>query len=191
MTADTGSRFLAMTRHARHRIVVCRSASPPSQMPTSALRSLASIARFPLRAVALLGIVASCRPATPATTSPASVAAATGPAPDPSRFHATDAAPGPEGQKQIAGAFRAAFPGLRFTVEALIAEDDFVVGRWMATGTHRGRWAAVEPTGKTATLAGVNVFRFEDGKVAEIWNFRDDLGLLEQLGAAVFAGAPT
>ena len=106
-------------------------------------------------------------------------------------LRATDAAPGPEGQKQIAGAFRAAFPGLRFTVEALIAEDDFVVGRWMATGTHRGRWAAVEPTGKTATLAGVNVFRFEDGKVAEIWNFRDDLGLLEQLGAAVFAGAPT
>ena len=27
-------------------------------------------------------------------------------------------------------------------------------------------------------------------KVAEIWNHRDDLGLMEQLGAAVFAGAP-
>jgi len=106
-------------------------------------------------------------------------------------LRAAPAAPGPEGQKQIAGAFRAAFPDLRFTVEALIAEDDFVVGKWTATGTHRGRWAAVEPTGKAATLAGVNVFRFEDGKVAEIWNYRDDLGLLEQIGAAVHAGAPT
>jgi len=30
---------------------------------------------------------------------------------------------------------------------------------------------------------------FEDGKVAEIWNHRDDLGLMEQLGARIFAGA--
>src|SRR5262249_12995727 len=103
-------------------------------------------------------------------------------------LRATHAAPGPEGQKQIAGAFRTAFPDLRFTVLALIAEDDYVVGQWRATGTHQGRWAAVEPTGKTATLAAVNVFRFEDGKVAEIWNYRDDLGLLEQLGAPVHAG---
>jgi hypothetical protein len=29
-----------------------------------------------------------------------------------------------------------------------------------------------------------------DGKVAEIWNHRDDLGLAQQLGAAVYAGAP-
>jgi hypothetical protein len=38
----------------------------------------------------------------------------------------------------------------------------------------------------------VNIFRFgDDGKVVEIWNHRDDLGLKEQLGAPVFAGAPT
>lgn len=36
----------------------------------------------------------------------------------------------------------------------------------------------------------MNIFRFGgDGKVVEIWNHRDDLGLMEQLGAAVFAGA--
>jgi hypothetical protein len=40
-----------------------------------------------------------------------------------------------------------------------------------------------------ATLSGVNVFRFEQGKVAELWNHRDDLGLMEQLGAVVYAGA--
>jgi hypothetical protein len=35
----------------------------------------------------------------------------------------------------------------------------------------------------------VNVFRFGSaGKVVEIWNHRDDLGLMEQLGASVFAG---
>jgi hypothetical protein len=36
----------------------------------------------------------------------------------------------------------------------------------------------------------VNIFRFGPaGKVIEIWNHRDDLGLQEQLGAAVYAGA--
>lgn len=33
------------------------------------------------------------------------------------------------------------------------------------------------------TFSGVNIFRFGDeGKVVEIWNHRDDLGLKEQLG---------
>lgn len=38
-------------------------------------------------------------------------------------------------------------------------------------------------------LLGVNIFRFENGKVTEIWNHRDDLGLMEQVGAAIYAGA--
>jgi hypothetical protein len=35
----------------------------------------------------------------------------------------------------------------------------------------------------------VNIFRFADGKVVELWNHRDDIGLMEQLGAEIFAGA--
>jgi steroid delta-isomerase-like uncharacterized protein len=101
----------------------------------------------------------------------------------------TQALPGPQGQKRITADFRAAFPNLRFEVEILIAEDEFLAARWTATGTHSGRWGTVEPTGRRATLSGVNIFRFEQGKVAELWNHRDDLGLMEQLGAAVYAGA--
>jgi steroid delta-isomerase-like uncharacterized protein len=101
----------------------------------------------------------------------------------------THAPPGPEGQKRIAADFRAAFPDLRFEVEIMLAEDEFVAARWTATGTHSGRWGTTEPTGRRATLAGVNIFRFENGRVAEIWNHRDDLGLLEQLGAPIYAGA--
>lgn len=32
-------------------------------------------------------------------------------------------------------------------------------------------------------------FAFAEGKVVEIWNHRDDLGLSEQLGAPIFAGS--
>jgi steroid delta-isomerase-like uncharacterized protein len=101
----------------------------------------------------------------------------------------TQAAPGPEGQKRIAADFRAAFPDLGLEVEVVLAEDEFVAARWTAAGTHSGRWGTIEPTGRRARFAGVNIFRFERGKVVEIWNHRDDLGLLEQLGAPIYAGA--
>jgi len=102
---------------------------------------------------------------------------------------ATEPAPGPEGQKQIAADFRAAFPDLRVTVDLLVAEGDYVVGRWTAAGTHSGSWAGLEPTGRAVSFSAVNIWRFENGKASEIWNHRDDLGLLEQLGQGVFAGA--
>jgi steroid delta-isomerase-like uncharacterized protein len=104
-------------------------------------------------------------------------------------FRGGEPEPGPEGQKRIAADFRAAFPDLDWHVDFLIGEGDLVAGRWTATGTHTGPWAGVEPTGNPMRFSGINVFRFEDGKVAEIWNHRDDLGLMQQLGALVYAGA--
>jgi len=101
----------------------------------------------------------------------------------------TEALPGPAGQKKIADDFRTAFPDLRVAVDLVVGEGDFVVGRWTATGTHTGQWGALAPTGRRATFSAVNIFRFADGRVAEIWNHRDDLGLAEQLGAAIYAGA--
>lgn len=103
----------------------------------------------------------------------------------------TQALPGPAGQKKIADDFRAAFPDLEVTVDLIVGEENFVVGRWTASGTHRGTWGMLEPTGRRATFSAVNIFRFEKGKVAEIWNHRDDLGLIEQVGAPVYAGART
>lgn len=65
-----------------------------------------------------------------------------------------------------------------------------MAARWTGKGTHSGAWGEVAPTGRRVSFSGVNVFRFGSaGKVVEIWNHRDDLGLLEQLGASVFAGA--
>ena len=97
---------------------------------------------------------------------------------------------GPEGQKEIARAFRAAFPDLSFEIDFVLADGDFVAGRWTASGTHLGPWAGVEPTGKPMRFSAINVFRFSAGKVVELWNHRDDLGLMEQLDAPVNAGAP-
>ncbi len=95
---------------------------------------------------------------------------------------------GPEGQKLIAGMFRAAFPDVQLNVEFMVAEADMVVARWTMGGTHQGAWGGIPPTGKRMSFAGVNIFRIAEGKVVEIWNHRDDLGLMQQLGAPVYAG---
>jgi steroid delta-isomerase-like uncharacterized protein len=104
-------------------------------------------------------------------------------------FRATEPEPGPAGQKQIAADFRAAFPDLSFEIDFLLAEGELVAGRWTATGTHLGSWAGFAATGRPMRFSAINVFRFDGGKVVEIWNHRDDLGLMEQLGAPVYAGA--
>jgi steroid delta-isomerase-like uncharacterized protein len=103
----------------------------------------------------------------------------------------TQAAPGAAGQARIAEEFRRAFPDLQWRVDLVFGEHDLVAARWTASGTHTGNWSGLAPTGKRVEFSGVNIFRFgEDGRVAEIWNHRDDLGLMEQVGAPVYAGAP-
>jgi len=84
-------------------------------------------------------------------------------------FRAAEPSPGPSGQKKIADDFRAAFPDLMVKVDLIIGEGKFVVGRWTATGTHLRSWGDIEPTGGRISFSAANIFRFEDGRVAEIW----------------------
>ena len=78
--------------------------------------------------------------------------------------------------------FRHGFPHWRSRLEALIAEGDLVTERFTARGTHRGEIMGVPPTGREVVLAGINIFRVQDGKLVERWGRTDDLGLLQQLG---------
>src|SRR5262245_47070541 len=102
----------------------------------------------------------------------------------------TSAAPGGAGMAAIARAFRQAFPDIRMEVDVLLAEGHLVAARWTTTGTFTGTWGDIAPTGRRARFSGVNIFRFAGGRVVELWNHRDDLGLMQQVGAEVFAGSP-
>ena len=101
----------------------------------------------------------------------------------------TQALPGPGGQSKIAEDFRSAFPDLQMELDLILGEGDLVAARWTTEGTNTGAWAGRPATGKRARFSGVNIFRFRDGKVVELWNHRDDLGLMQQIGAEIFAGA--
>jgi predicted ester cyclase len=66
--------------------------------------------------------------------------------------------PGPEGQAQIAGSFRSAFPDLEWHVDLVLGEDGLVAARWTAAGTHSAAWGEVAATGRRVSFSGVNIF---------------------------------
>ena len=89
---------------------------------------------------------------------------------------------GVEELKAFVAGFRRAFPDARSTVEDQVAEDEKVVTRWRARGTHQGELGPIPPTGKGFQMDGVTIERIAAGKIAEVWVARDELGLLSQLG---------
>ena len=86
--------------------------------------------------------------------------------------------------------FRRAFPDLKFWGTAdLIAEGDYVVGRWDGGGTHTGPafsdfliGALPEGSGRKMRFTGTTVLRVQDGKIAEEIGLDDGATALQQLG---------
>jgi len=86
--------------------------------------------------------------------------------------------------------FREAFPDLNFWGAAdLIAEGDYVVGRWEGGGTHTGpafsdflAGALPASSGRKMKFTGTTVLRVVDGRVAEEVGLDDGVTALQQLG---------
>ncbi len=93
---------------------------------------------------------------------------------------------GPEGLKMVAGIFGGAFGDWNIGIEDQIAEGDKVVTRWRARAVHTGPLPGIAPTGRPVDVTGVNIARFENGKIVESWFNFDMLTLLQQVG-----GIPT
>jgi steroid delta-isomerase-like uncharacterized protein len=77
---------------------------------------------------------------------------------------------------------RGAFPDLQFVINDLIVSGDKVVVRWTATGTHKGPFMGVPPTGKFASVEGITFSRMANGKSIEQRTQWDTLRLLQTLG---------
>ena len=99
--------------------------------------------------------------------------------------------PGLEGIVQTFGTLRSAFPDAQLTVEDMVAEGDKVATRVTLRVTHQGAFMGLAPTGKQASLGGMDLVRFAGGKAVERWGYFDDLSLLQQLGAIPTSGQPS
>ena len=74
-----------------------------------------------------------------------------------------------------------AFPDMRVELQDVIAEGDLVAYRAVVTGTHRGEFAGMKPTGRRITVTEINISRFRDGKMVEHWALLDEASMLRQL----------
>lgn len=103
-------------------------------------------------------------------------------APDYAHHHPIDPSiQGLEGHRRLAGMMRSAFPDLHYTLEDNFAAGDKVTTRWTARGTHQGAFRGMEPTGRKATWTGIVISRLADGKVVEVWEEFNAVGLRQQL----------
>jgi steroid delta-isomerase-like uncharacterized protein len=76
------------------------------------------------------------------------------------------------------------FDDLVWTVEEMVADGDAVAVRYTMTGTHRGDFAGIPPTGKAVVAQSMAFYRLADGQIVEERAQLDMLGILQQLGAA-------
>ena len=92
--------------------------------------------------------------------------------------------PGPQGFLESFGMFEAAFPDLHVHLgDVLAAEGDNVVTRSHWTGTHKGEFMGVPASGASVDVNFIDIWRIENGLLAESWVRMDFLGLMQQVGA--------
>jgi predicted ester cyclase len=97
---------------------------------------------------------------------------------------------GREDIKAFMTGFRRAFPDLAFSGAAdLIAEGDYVVGRWKGGGTHTGPafgdfllGSLPAASGRKMYFTGTTVLKVVNGQIAEEVGLDDGVTALQQLG---------
>lgn len=92
---------------------------------------------------------------------------------------------GADETKQLVTGLREFFLDLVITENDVIAAGDRVVVRWTLTGT-----AQTEHGGVPVIYTGIDIYRIADGKIVELWQNTDDLGLEQQLGNVPADGTP-
>ena len=74
-------------------------------------------------------------------------------------------------------AYDKAVPNYQMNIEDVISKKDKVVVRYTETGTVKDPILGLEGTGKSYSIPGIEIYRFADGKITEIWMARDTLAV--------------
>ena len=88
---------------------------------------------------------------------------------------------GPEGVREGYKVWSRAFPDNHAELVEIIAENDKVAVRTIATGTHKGVFMGISPTGKVIRVEGVSIYRLEKGLIIERWGLTEGHKLLKYL----------
>jgi predicted ester cyclase len=81
------------------------------------------------------------------------------------------------------GPFRDAFPDFRMEIVDMVAEGDKVAAHFRCSGTHRGEWRGVEPTGRRfENVDEIYIFEVRGGRLTSALGLEDNLKRTGQLG---------
>ena len=97
--------------------------------------------------------------------------------------HNADVPQGKAGFRQFFEVTFKAMPDFRYTLKKIVAEGDLIWIYCTTSGTHTGgEWLDVQPTGNRLNFDVVDIFRIQDGLIAEHWDVADTYSLFSQLG---------
>mgnify|MGYP001548349085 CR=1 FL=1 len=82
----------------------------------------------------------------------------------------------------IAHAWRTAIPDIKFTIQTVVSEGDYVAEYTHTTGMHEGELFGIPATGKYVDITLAHFYRFEGGKIVEISGMIDRYAFYHQLG---------
>lgn len=78
--------------------------------------------------------------------------------------------------------FHSAFPDFRITVDDWMSTDGVAMKEWTVTGTHKGEFNGIPPTGSEIETSGMAKIRIADGRVQEDRLYYNPQLMAEQLG---------
>jgi predicted ester cyclase len=74
-----------------------------------------------------------------------------------------------------------AFPDYRWELRHLLADGDVIAAHFADSGTHRGVYLGVPPTGRLVRTDEFAFYRVADGRIAEVWVTADNERVRAQL----------
>lgn len=95
--------------------------------------------------------------------------------------HLAGQQPGRENLKNYFRGLRAAFPDMTLPIAAMVAEGNLVAVLNSVRGTHRGDFGAFEAKGAKIDAAAFQLYRIENGQLAEHWEVADYATLFKQM----------
>lgn len=78
--------------------------------------------------------------------------------------------------------YEAAFPEYDMRIDQMVAEDDLVSVIGRGSGTHKGPFMGMPPTGKSWDVPIHITYRLKDRKIVDHWMIVDTAAFMQQLG---------
>ena len=83
---------------------------------------------------------------------------------------------------KVLSPFYQAFPDYHVKNDIVVAEDNWISATGFLTGTHKGTYLGVEPTGVAIKMQFSDFWSIKDGKFLDNYVMVDNHGVFEQMG---------